>query len=61
MCVCVCGGGGGDRGAVFVRKCNEKCRARLKPVLNWANIASPNIVRSIRRTLLRFSIELIIR
>ena len=32
------GGGGGGAGAVFVRKGNEKCRARLKPVLNWANV-----------------------
>ena len=25
----------------------------LKPVLNWANVCSPNVVRTVRRTLLR--------
>ena len=34
---------------------------RLKPVLNWANVCSPNILRTVRRTVIRFLIELLIR
>ena len=37
-----------------------KC-ARLKPVLNWANVCSPNILRTIWRTMIRFLIELLVR
>ena len=33
----------------------------LKPVLNWANVCSPNIVRTLRRTMIRFLIELLVR
>ena len=33
----------------------------LKPVLNWANVCSPNILRTLRRTMLRFLIELLVR
>ena len=29
----------------------------LKPVLNWANVCSPNIFRTLRRTMVRFLIE----
>ena len=33
----------------------------VKPVLNWANVCSPNILRTIRRTMIRFLIKLLIR
>ena len=33
----------------------------LKPVLNWANVCSPNILRTVRRTMIRFLIELLVR
>ena len=33
---------------------------RLKPVLNWANVCSPNILRTLRRTMIRFLIELLV-
>ena len=34
---------------------------RLKPVLNWANVCSPSILRTLRRTMIRFLIELLVR
>ena len=33
----------------------------IKPVLNWANVCSLNILRTIRRTMIRFFIELLVR
>ena len=33
----------------------------LKPVFNWANVCSPNILRTVRRTMIRFLIELLVR
>ena len=33
----------------------------LKPVLNWANVCSPNILRTVQRTMIRFLIELFVR
>ena len=33
----------------------------LKPVLNWAHVCSPNILRTLRRTMIRFIIELLVR
>ena len=33
----------------------------LKPVLNWANVCSPNILRTLRRTMIRFLIKLLVR
>ena len=33
----------------------------VKPVLNWANVCSPNILRTVRRTMIRFLIELLVR
>ena len=33
----------------------------LKPVFNWANVCSPNILQTVRRTLIRFLIELLVR
>ena len=33
----------------------------LKPVLNWANVCSPNILRTVRRTMIRFLIEVLAR
>ena len=32
-----------------------------KPVLNWANVCSPNILRTVLRTMIRFLIELLVR
>ena len=53
----------------FVNKCvsprHADSRARtvriVKPVLNWANVCSPNIPRTVRRTMTRFLIELLVR
>ena len=36
-------------------------RLVLKPVLNWAKVCSPNILRTVRRTMIRFLIELLVR
>ena len=36
-------------------------RSPVKPVLNWANVCSPNILRTVRRTMIRFLIELLVR
>ena len=36
-------------------------RYALKPVLNWANVCSPIILRTVRRTMIRFLIELLVR
>ena len=33
----------------------------VKPVFNWANVCSPNILRTVRRTMIRFSIKLLVR
>ena len=33
----------------------------LKPVLNWANVCSQNRLRTVRRTMIRFLIELLVR
>ena len=33
----------------------------IKPVLNWANVCSPNILRTVRRTMTRFLIEFLVR
>ena len=33
----------------------------VKPVLNWANVCSPNILPTLRRTVIRFLIELLVR
>ena len=35
--------------------------AGLKPVLNWVNICSPNILPTLRRTMIHFLIELLVR
>ena len=32
----------------------------VKPVLNWANVCSPNILRTVRRTMIRFLTELLV-
>ena len=32
----------------------------LKPVLNWANVCSPNILRTVRQTMICFLIELFV-
>ena len=31
------------------------------PILNWANVCSPNILQTVRRTMIRFLIELLVR
>ena len=33
----------------------------LKPVLNWENVCSPNVLWTVRRTMIRFLIELLVR
>ena len=33
----------------------------VKPVLNWANVCLLNILRTVRRTVIRFLIELLVR
>ena len=33
----------------------------ITPVLNWANVCSPNILQTVRRTMIRFLIELLVR
>ena len=33
----------------------------VKPALNWANVCSPYILRTLRRTMIRFSTELLVR
>ena len=33
----------------------------IKPVLNWANVCSPEHIRTLRRTMIRFLIELLVR
>ena len=35
--------------------------AGLKPVLNWVNVCSPNILPTLRRTMIHFLIELLVR
>ena len=51
------GGGEGGGGALQTRPET----LGLKPVLNWANVCSPNILRTVRRTMIRFLIELLVR
>ena len=33
----------------------------IKPVLNWTNVCSPNILRTLRLTMIRFLTELLVR
>ena len=33
----------------------------IKPVLNWANVCSPNILQTLQRTMICFLIELLVR
>ena len=42
-------------------QCWGRGRLYLKPLLNWANVCSPNILRTLQRTMIRFLIELLIR
>ena len=35
--------------------------SKLCQILNWANVCSPNILRTLRRTMIRFLIELLVR
>ena len=46
--------------AILNARFRESC-FKLKPVLNWANVCSPNILRTLRRTMIRFIIELLVR
>ena len=50
-CVCVC---------VCAFAC-VSVSVSVKPVLNWANVCSPNILRTVRLTMIRFLIELLVR
>ena len=38
-----------------------KWQLLLKPILNWANVCSQNILRTVRWTMIRFLIELLVR
>ena len=40
--------------------CERKAILNVKPVLNWANVCSPNVLRTVRRTVIRFLIELLV-
>ena len=46
---------------VSLKVFDVRCQHRLKPVLNWANVCSLNILRALRRTMIRFLIELSVR
>ena len=39
----------------------SKTGVSLKPVLNWANVCPPNILRTVRRTMIRFLTVLLVR
>ena len=39
----------------------RETRGRIKPVLNWANVCLPNILRTLRRTMILFLTELLVR
>ena len=39
----------------------EALLLRLKPVLNWVNVCSPNILRTLRRTMIHFLTKLLVR
>ena len=55
---------GGNRNvwSLQQRSDNLECQRQIvKPVLNWANVCSPNILRTVRRTMIRFLIELLVR
>ena len=54
VCVCVCAT---DVCMCFDVVCEEY---RIKPVLNWANVCSLNILRTLQRTMIRFLIELLV-
>ena len=54
LCVCVCAT---DVCMCFDVVCEEY---RIKPVLNWANVCSLNILRTLQRTMIRFLIELLV-
>ena len=32
----------------------------LKPILNWANVCSPNILQTVQQTMIRFLIKLLV-
>ena len=41
--------------------CVNPANRCLKPVLNWVNVCLPNILRTVRRTMIRFLTELLVR
>ena len=41
--------------------CVNPAKRYLKPVLNWVNVCSPNILRTVRRTMICFLTELSVR
>ena len=66
----VCGWGRGERvnarSRAATRKTEEAVDRRqnngsVQPVLNWENVCSPNTIRTVRRTMICFSIELLVR
>ena len=46
---------------LYGRVLGTKTFTLLKPVLNWANVCSPIILRTLQRTVIRFLIELLVR
>ena len=48
-----------------VTNCSQEiflgCTLDVTPVLNWANVCSSNILRTLRRTMIRFLTELLVR
>ena len=47
-------------GQLFLRVWRSEARC-FKPVLNWANVCSPNILRTVRRIMICFLVELLVR
>ena len=50
-----------DKGEPKRTRADVRPLTSLKPVRNWANICLPNILRTVRRTVIRFLIELLVR
>ena len=42
---------------ISLHSCSSKF---VKPVLNWAHVCSPNILQTVRRTMIRFLIQLLV-
>ena len=47
--------------STFTQLLSSTLQRCFKPVLNWANVCSPNILGTVRRAMIRFLIELLVR